>query len=337
MDVPLKNYSSGMHMRLGFAIAANLDPDVLLLDEVFAVGDEDFQRQCMETLRRFERQGKTILFVSHSSDAVRHVCDRVCVLDEGELMYDGDVEGGLHHYRRVASGAGREVGRREPGASHVRLDAEASEADLDQAWHRVVMGGSWSQVGAWEFDFMRRQGLQRHHFILQMGCGSLAGAIRFLPFMDQSHYWGFERNRDLFDAGVRIELARSGVLADRGHFVVNDHFALDEIPYAFDFVLASSLFNRLPLGQIGQCVAAVIRKMRPGGRLFATWIENPDRTHFGPLSHPNGLVSYPDAEPYHYTFPMLASLCEAVGARVERLDDATHPRGEAVLLVTRPA
>src|SRR5207302_6181865 len=64
MDVALKNYSSGMHLRLGFAIAATLEPDVILLDEVFAVGDEDFQRKCMETMDRFASEGRTMIFVS---------------------------------------------------------------------------------------------------------------------------------------------------------------------------------------------------------------------------------------------------------------------------------
>jgi ABC-type polysaccharide/polyol phosphate transport system ATPase subunit len=63
MDVPIKNYSSGMYMRLGFAIAANLDPDILLLDEIFAVGDADFQERCIETVKRFMAEGKTIVFV----------------------------------------------------------------------------------------------------------------------------------------------------------------------------------------------------------------------------------------------------------------------------------
>jgi ABC-type polysaccharide/polyol phosphate transport system ATPase subunit len=83
MDVPLKNYSSGMHMRLGFAIAANLDPDILLLDEIFAVGDEDFQKQCMKTIERFASEGRTLLFVSHAASSVRAICRRVCVLDHG--------------------------------------------------------------------------------------------------------------------------------------------------------------------------------------------------------------------------------------------------------------
>lgn len=119
MDVPIKNYSSGMHMRLGFAIAANLDPDILLLDEVFAVGDADFQRQCMRTVAEFRERGKTILFVSHSPEAVRAVCRRVLVLEHGHLMFDGDVDEGLEFYGRLLAGAppasSRSQSRIEPG------------------------------------------------------------------------------------------------------------------------------------------------------------------------------------------------------------------------------
>jgi len=101
MDVPLKNYSSGMHMRLAFAVAANLDPDVLLLDEIFAVGDEEFQKQCRTTMEQFLADGGTILFVSHSSYTVRAVCRRVCLLEHGRLLFDGPVDEGLEAYQRL--------------------------------------------------------------------------------------------------------------------------------------------------------------------------------------------------------------------------------------------
>ena len=98
IDVPLKNYSSGMHVRLGFAIAANLDPDILLLDEIFAVGDADFQQRCTATITRFIEEGKTIVFVSHAPSAIRTICSRVCVLEHGELAFDGSVDAGLAFY-----------------------------------------------------------------------------------------------------------------------------------------------------------------------------------------------------------------------------------------------
>jgi ABC-2 type transport system ATP-binding protein/lipopolysaccharide transport system ATP-binding protein len=98
MDVPIKNYSSGMQMRLGFAIAANLDPDILLLDEIFAVGDADFQQRCIRTVMGLLERGKTLMFVSHAPGAVRAICRRVCVLEHGQLAFDGGVEEGLAFY-----------------------------------------------------------------------------------------------------------------------------------------------------------------------------------------------------------------------------------------------
>jgi ABC-type polysaccharide/polyol phosphate transport system ATPase subunit len=101
MDVPIKNYSSGMYMRIGFAIAAHLDPDLLLLDEIFAVGDADFQQQCLRTVTDFRKRGKTILFVSHAPEAIRTICERVLVLDHGRMLFDGPVDEGLDFYARL--------------------------------------------------------------------------------------------------------------------------------------------------------------------------------------------------------------------------------------------
>jgi ABC-2 type transport system ATP-binding protein len=88
IDTQVKFYSSGMYVRLGFAIAVNVDPDVLVIDEVLAVGDEKFQGKCLDRIRTFQEEGRTILFVSHAADQVRAICDRVVVLDEGKMLTD---------------------------------------------------------------------------------------------------------------------------------------------------------------------------------------------------------------------------------------------------------
>src|SRR4051794_9923767 len=106
IDIPIKNFSSGMYMRLGFAIAAKLAPDILLLDEIFAVGDADFQQRCVETIKGFLEEGRTIVFVSHSPESVRTICRRACVLDQGEMLFDGDVENALHFYQTMLHGDG---------------------------------------------------------------------------------------------------------------------------------------------------------------------------------------------------------------------------------------
>ena len=104
IDEPIKNYSSGMIVRLAFAVAAHLDPEVLLLDEIFAVGDAPFQEKCKKTMRGFLDRGRTILFVSHSAATVAEVCRRVCLLDRGVKVFDGAADEGLELYARLDSG-----------------------------------------------------------------------------------------------------------------------------------------------------------------------------------------------------------------------------------------
>jgi ABC-2 type transport system ATP-binding protein len=90
IDNPVKHYSSGMYVRLGFAVAVHVDPDILLIDEVLAVGDEAFSRKCLDKVSEFQREGRTILLVSHALDVVERICDRGVVLDHGTMVFDGD-------------------------------------------------------------------------------------------------------------------------------------------------------------------------------------------------------------------------------------------------------
>ncbi len=98
IDEPLRTYSSGMVMRLAFSVAINMDPEILLVDEVLAVGDAAFQEKCFDRLRRFRKAGKTLVCVSHSSAMVREMCDRAIWLDHGELMMAGRIGDVLEAY-----------------------------------------------------------------------------------------------------------------------------------------------------------------------------------------------------------------------------------------------
>ncbi len=89
IDTPVKHYSSGMTARLGFAVAVHLEPDVLLVDEVLAVGDAEFQEKCYRKIEEFKKQGVTIFFVSHDMDAMRRVCDRVLWIEDHVIKNDG--------------------------------------------------------------------------------------------------------------------------------------------------------------------------------------------------------------------------------------------------------
>jgi ABC-2 type transport system ATP-binding protein len=100
IDTQVKFYSSGMYVRLAFAVAVHVDPDLLLVDEVLAVGDEPFQRKCMDKIEEFQRDGRTIVLVSHSAEQVGRLCDRVVVLNHGHLIHDGSVTEGLRVLRQ---------------------------------------------------------------------------------------------------------------------------------------------------------------------------------------------------------------------------------------------
>lgn len=92
IDTPVKHYSSGMYLRLAFAVAAHLEPDILIVDEVLAVGDASFQRKCLGKMSDAAQEGRTVLFVSHNMDAVRRLCSRSLLLEEGRVAFDGPTE-----------------------------------------------------------------------------------------------------------------------------------------------------------------------------------------------------------------------------------------------------
>ena len=98
MEEPLRTYSTGMNLRLAFAVAVNLDPEVLIVDEVLAVGDRAFQEKCVDKIFEIKKQGKTILAVSHAAGAIQHLCDRALWLDHGELIMDGVCKDVLQAY-----------------------------------------------------------------------------------------------------------------------------------------------------------------------------------------------------------------------------------------------
>lgn len=123
LDTPLKNYSSGMQLRLAFAVAAHLEPEILIIDEVLAVGDSVFQQKCIDKMSSIRNEGRTLLFVSHNLAIVRNLCERVIVLENGKKSFDGVSEKGIDFYNDLSvplrgsrinfEGVDRKVGKRE--------------------------------------------------------------------------------------------------------------------------------------------------------------------------------------------------------------------------------
>jgi ABC-type polysaccharide/polyol phosphate transport system ATPase subunit len=137
VDLPVRTYSAGMYMRLGFAVAAHVDADVLLLDEIFAVGDEEFQRKCFGRIAQFKQRGGTIVFVSHDAASVERLCERAVLLHDGMVEFDGPTHEAILRYRshlaQDRDPAERGAGLTEWGSGEARIvDVALQGADGEE-------------------------------------------------------------------------------------------------------------------------------------------------------------------------------------------------------------
>jgi lipopolysaccharide transport system ATP-binding protein len=157
LDTPAKRYSSGMYMRLAFAVAAHLDPEILLVDEVLAVGDFSFQKKCLGKMQEVGRQGRTVLFVSHNMASILHLCHRALVLSAGHVDYFGPTSEGVKRYMAsVTSPAGADVdlgahpARRPGGVPLLKrarlLDENGSPRNCFQCGERMTVELTYDPV-----------------------------------------------------------------------------------------------------------------------------------------------------------------------------------------------
>jgi ABC-type polysaccharide/polyol phosphate transport system ATPase subunit len=168
IDAPVKTYSSGMYMRLGFAVAIHVDPEVLLIDEVLAVGDEAFTRKCLDQIAEFHRRGKTILFVTHSLGLVEKMCDEALWLRQGKAAADGDPKRVVDAYLTyVAGGEGKRL-----ATGQARALAQAS-AESPSDTPSAEPGGAGYRPGRWgsreveirSLRFLDARGRERHVYV----------------------------------------------------------------------------------------------------------------------------------------------------------------------------
>jgi len=133
LDTPVKRYSSGMYVRLAFAVAAHLDPEILLLDEVFAVGDRAFQEKCLARISEMTSSGRTVLFVSHDVSSVARLCSRAIVLNDGGLVFQGPVDDAVARYLSSRTlGDGATADEEREGTGDVRIvDVEVTGGTRD--------------------------------------------------------------------------------------------------------------------------------------------------------------------------------------------------------------
>ncbi len=132
IDTPVKRYSSGMYVRLAFSVAAFLEPEILIIDEVLSVGDQQFQDKCMQRIEEIVRSGRTLLFVSHGAGLVQRVCRRAILLKHGTIVFDGDVDKAFEAYAGSQTPPATDPPPSEPAASETP-PAEGEPTPTDQA------------------------------------------------------------------------------------------------------------------------------------------------------------------------------------------------------------
>ncbi|HYI61621.1 MAG TPA: ABC transporter ATP-binding protein [Acidimicrobiales bacterium] len=229
IDLQVKHYSTGMYARLGFAVAINVEPDVLLIDEVLSVGDEAFQRKCIDRVRRLQREGRTLLLVTHVTDLVRQIADRAVVLDHGVQVADGPPGEAIRTFRDTLAARGVAIPElAAEDADHVppvAIDPATGEVPVVVPEPELVpVPGATVAITGITFEYPEGQDALRPGQPMTMCVGySATGLIRDVAFAVE-----------IFDeAGNRLMGTTTDVLEQPLHAVDVEgsvNFVFDQVP-----------------------------------------------------------------------------------------------------------
>jgi len=194
--------------------------------------------------------------------------------------------------------------------------------------HREYVGGKWDTLGKLQFEFLRSQGLQPRHTLLDIACGSLRGGVHFIPYLDVGNYLGIDKEESLIAAGKEHELGAELLEGKRPRFVVSSAFEFEKFEARPDYAWAHSLFTHLPPATIGDCLSKLRGVAHHETLFFATFFEcrnpqtNPDTPH--------------DHGSYLYTREEMEQFGQAAGWSVRYLGDWDHPRHQKMMLFFDP-
>jgi len=204
-------------------------------------------------------------------------------------------------------------------------------------WHREAIGGMWDELGKHQFDYLIKQGLQKEHYFLDIGCGSLRGGVHFIKYLETGHYFGIDINNELLEAGKKIEIPSYNLENKNPKLFQTENFEIESFQQKFDYVLAQSVFTHLPINNIIRCMMNVEKVLSKDGKFYATFMENPKgKFNLEPIQRTGG-YSYFDKDPYHYDFKTFEWICEGIGLKVDYLGKWNSPKGPhgRVLLFTK--
>jgi ubiquinone/menaquinone biosynthesis C-methylase UbiE len=197
------------------------------------------------------------------------------------------------------------------------------------------VGGLWEEIGALQFEFLVAQGLRPEHRLLDIGCGSLRGGVRFVEYLESGNYYGLDINASLLGAGRR-ELARAG-LSERGaHLISDDAFRFSRFETSFHYALAVSVFTHIPFNPIMRCLAEVERVLLPGGRFYAThFMNHGPRLNVTPYKEGVPGTTTVDADPFYYDPDIFRWAVAESSLDFTLIGEWDHPRNQRMVLFTK--
>lgn len=212
-------------------------------------------------------------------------------------------------------------------------------SQVSEGRHREVVGDLWEELGNLQLTFLSMRGLRPEHRLLDIGCGSLRGGVKLIPYLEPGKYWGIDNNAALLDAGWEHELGPLGLQdrQPRNQLAALGDFEFDQLGATFDFAIAQSVFTHFSLNRIRRCLAKLAGAMAPGGRFFATFFEvPPDHDPEDARRHaPGNVITYSDRDPYHYCLEDLRFVVQQLPWQMEYIGEWQHPRDQRMVLFIR--
>jgi len=188
-------------------------------------------------------------------------------------------------------------------------------------WHREAIGGNWDKFGKLQYDFLLDKGLKSHHYLLDLGCGSLRGGVLFIPYLEDRHYYGVEKEPRLLEA-AQVELKEYKIEKIPLLFHI-ENFDLSPIDAEFDFMLAQSVLTHLRPNMIELCLSKVVPKLKEDGHFYATF------HHMGKTPRKGSFNRHPwrrnEVGRAEYKFEFFEELAEKFGIKITNLGKWGHP------------
>lgn len=213
-------------------------------------------------------------------------------------------------------------------------DLKAQKKRLDERGHRNVTGGNWEQIGQLQFDALKAHGLQPHHNLIDVGCGTLRGGVHFIPYLEPGRYYGLDANEDFvriaYDAELNADLRARCPL---DNFRFNMVFDFDFNDVTFDFACGISLFTHLSTNKILLCLENLRPLMRTGAAFCATFFLSGGAPKADAVTQVGRLKTYSYQNPFHYDVPDIEAMARGTGWHLSDIKDINHPRRQQLAVL----